>query len=212
MEYSSWLAFQPGEQLIDGYVMHGLRTKQFLRVKTFANHWRASYSVDAITLADAGYIYKGPGDRCVCIYCAGNVRGWKPGDDPVIIHKRYFPNCPALTGSCSWRMHGDVRGGEDIGPDDRVTAKSHLKNEFITHYSDYESRLRTFVGWKRHRKRQTPERLARSGFLYEKAGDFTFCFHCGLRLCCWEESDDEFDEHAHWSPLCEFNQRAMERE
>ncbi|XP_059479794.1 baculoviral IAP repeat-containing protein 1-like [Neocloeon triangulifer] len=47
-------------------------------------------------LAKSGFHYTGREDKCCCIYCNLEVRGWQEGDTPDGEHKRWNPNCPFM--------------------------------------------------------------------------------------------------------------------
>lgn len=66
-----------------------------------------------------------------------------------------------------------------------------------------ENRLKTYRHWPKSMK-QRPQQLGEAGFFYSQIGDKTFCFYCGLGLENWEDTDDPWEEHALWSPDCEF--------
>nr|CAD7399305.1 unnamed protein product [Timema cristinae] len=47
-------------------------------------------------MAKAGFYYLQEGDKVQCAFCNGTVGKWEPGDDPLMEHKRHFPNCPFI--------------------------------------------------------------------------------------------------------------------
>lgn len=47
-------------------------------------------------LSEAGFFYIGEYDRVQCFCCGGIVHDWVEGDDPVVDHAKYFPNCPYI--------------------------------------------------------------------------------------------------------------------
>jgi hypothetical protein len=47
-------------------------------------------------LVEAGLEYKGPPVKVECRHCRGQLYGWKPGHDPMVVHKKYFPTCPLV--------------------------------------------------------------------------------------------------------------------
>jgi hypothetical protein len=47
-------------------------------------------------LVEAGLEYKGPPDKVECRQCRGQLYGWKPEHDPMVVHKKYFPTCPLV--------------------------------------------------------------------------------------------------------------------
>lgn len=77
-------------------------------------------------------------------------------------------------------------------------------------YASYQARLDSFkqctipysLGIK-------TELLALSGLFYTGYGDRVKCFSCGVGLRYFVKGDNEFLEHAHWAPQCEYIKEAM---
>ena len=44
-------------------------------------------------MVDAGFYYKGSGDRVLCFYCDKGLFYWKPRDNPWYKHAKWFPIC-----------------------------------------------------------------------------------------------------------------------
>ncbi|XP_064594561.1 baculoviral IAP repeat-containing protein 2-like isoform X2 [Liolophura sinensis] len=65
------------------------------------------------------------------------------------------------------------------------------------------TREETFRNWPTN-KHQTPLELAKAGFFYAGFSDCTRCFCCGIGLRNWLPGDSPRNEHAHWSPMCDF--------
>lgn len=69
-------------------------------------------------------------------------------------------------------------------------------------YSDVRTRRETFQGvWPRG-MRQTADACAEAGYFYIDSGDKVICFHCGIGIKDWEDTDIPWEEHAMWSPKC----------
>ena len=49
-------------------------------------------------MAFAGFYYSQQEDIVQCVYCQGAIKGWKPNDDPLKVHRYYFPSCPLAAG------------------------------------------------------------------------------------------------------------------
>ena len=43
------------------------------------------------------YTITGVGDSVRCYYCGGGLRNWEAGDDPMVEHARWYPECAHLT-------------------------------------------------------------------------------------------------------------------
>lgn len=62
------------------------------RLETFEK-WPTDSPVSATRLSKAGFYYLQDDDRVKCFKCQGICAKWEPGDDPIVEHKRFFPNC-----------------------------------------------------------------------------------------------------------------------
>lgn len=51
------------------------------------------FEIDPIDLAFSGFFNSGSGDRVICFQCGGGLSNWGPSDDPIIVHKHFFPKC-----------------------------------------------------------------------------------------------------------------------
>jgi hypothetical protein len=49
-------------------------------------------------MAFAGFYYTNEEDIAQCVYCQGAIRGWMSADDPLQVHKMFFPHCPLASG------------------------------------------------------------------------------------------------------------------
>jgi len=58
------------------------------RIDSFKN-WNEAVSVNSLSLA--GFFYSGSFDRTYCFHCGGCLQSWEIKDDPVRVHKRWFP-------------------------------------------------------------------------------------------------------------------------
>lgn len=68
-------------------------------------------------------------------------------------------------------------------------------------YSDLETRRETYSNWVRSMK-QNPQECAEAGFFYINRGDKLVCYHCGIGIKNWEDTDNPWEEHLRWSPDC----------
>ena len=69
--------------------------------------------------------------------------------------------------------------------------------------ADFCNRLCSFNKWPKQIK-QSPEKLALSGFYYHGEGDYVDCFYCGLGVHEWESYDNVNFEHCRHSPNCKY--------
>ena len=63
------------------------------RMRTFPPSWCDQECPTAREMVDAGFYYKGSGDRVLCFYCGGGLLYWKPHDNPWYEHAKWFPMC-----------------------------------------------------------------------------------------------------------------------
>lgn len=162
-------------------------------------------------LAHAGFVYTRHKDLVECKTCGVKVGAWQPEDDPIIEHKKWSPNCPFIMSL----LNGGVPIAEDTcgiygirstnsqpfiegGGGDGV-----VKGARYPMFTTKEERLKSFKDWPKSMK-QRPAELAEAGFFYLNSGDKTVCFYCGIGCKHWEEDDRPWEEHAKYSPNCEY--------
>ena len=192
------------------------------RLGTFTN-WNVPF-ISKTSLAKDGFYYTGRTDIVKCAYCFIEIGRWEDGDEPNFEHKRWSPNCPFIKGivhgigyinsngiqqgtdTCGYNMEPPSRISEELGLLPSVLSTLGVEvNIRATHtkYALLEKRLESFKDWPTSMK-QRPDELAKAGFYYTGVGDQTICFHCGVGLKNWQQSDDVWEEHALWSPKCVF--------
>ncbi|NXW06124.1 XIAP ligase, partial [Fregetta grallaria] len=186
--------------------------------------------VSASTLARAGFVYSGEGDKVKCFSCHTTVEGWAPGDSAFERHKKLSPNCkfitestflennvPPLAQNCQHRTEiGSSNSALPCTLDDPsdVEADYLLRTRQVVDMSDNlypknaamcseETRLKSFHNWPLN-DQLTPKELANAGFYYTGVGDQVACFCCGGKLKKWEPSDRAWSEHKRHFPKCFF--------
>ena len=60
------------------------------------------------------------------------------------------------------------------------------------------------INWPGARIKATCREFADASFYYLSDRDRVKCFYCNSGLKKWEPTDDPFQEHAKWYPLCEY--------
>ena len=63
-----------------------------MRCKTFDN-WPISHLISPMTMAEAGFIYTGDGDKVQCFVCGGYIYNWIDDVCPLNEHVSSFPEC-----------------------------------------------------------------------------------------------------------------------
>ncbi|XP_065349803.1 death-associated inhibitor of apoptosis 1-like [Cloeon dipterum] len=184
-------------------------------------------TVDFGELAAAGFYYMGPEDNVICFFCRVQIKGWETDDKADTEHKRWSPSCPMVTKEptlCNVPLTEELEYSQEAEKclknllaceNARVNMRSGhclLSEEEInsllgaSKYPEkqaHEERLKTFNAWPLS-VRQTPESLASAGFYSVGDGDKVLCFHCGLGIMDFAPTDDPFEEHAKWNPICTY--------
>lgn len=184
------------------------------RLQTF-NNWKNN-QVTPQSLAKAGFYSKYENDTVTCAFCNVEIGNWEEGDDPMVDHRKWSPQCRFVAREISaeiGRQLMSLRGrDQDVcGSTTEYFPNSFPENEkckllfksMIKSFEDFKSRLETFTDWPKSLK-QKPIILAEAGFYYEGTGDKTVCFECNGGLKDWEEEDDPWEQHALWFPTCKF--------
>ncbi|NXG13353.1 XIAP ligase, partial [Grallaria varia] len=198
------------------------------RLGTFAG-FPLGCPVSALTLARAGFVYTGEGDKVKCFSCHTTIEGWASGDSAVERHKQLSPNCRFITESAFLDgnmdpvtqnyQHRTENGSSNSAvpcalDDPDVEADYLLRTRQVVDMSDSlypknpamcseETRLKSFHNWPLN-DQLTPKELANAGFYYTGVGDQVSCFCCGGKLKNWEPSDRAWSEHKRHFPKCLF--------
>nr|BDT62555.1 MAG: baculoviral IAP repeat-containing protein [Metapenaeus ensis majanivirus] len=73
-------------------------------------------------------------------------------------------------------------------------------------YNKLEDRIKTFYtnGWNEINSTQTPEDMAKAGFIYKGENDKVTCYQCGQSIYRWDDKDnDPWHEHAKHASHCQ---------
>ncbi|XP_046354778.2 putative inhibitor of apoptosis [Haliotis rufescens] len=152
------------------------------RAETFDHRWTGRKDKD--TLARAGFIYTGIGDKVECERCGLKLLNWTDTDDALHEHATRRTHCPFIVSL--YRKLGQT-------PPPKHPQYQHLR-----------ARLDSFADWPRRYVPKTPEELAAAGFFYIGSADRVTCFQCGITLRDWEEEHDPVAEHQRYSEHCQF--------
>lgn len=154
-------------------------------------------------LAHAGFRYTKESDLVQCDTCGVQIGDWCSGDDPIIEHKKWSPGCRYLKNLLGATVAEDTCGMYGIQRKEKPQEGASLVGPRYSMFTTKEERLKTFRDWPKSLK-QKPDELAEAGFFYMNVGDKTVCFYCGVGCKDWEENDVPWEEHAKWSPSCEY--------
>lgn len=157
------------------------------RQKTFGQ-WTNPH-VNIASLASAGFIYVGPGDKVKCVFCYLIVDQWFCGESPFLKHIQLKPNCPHI----EYLQEQELPEAYRAGPNEPV-------KKF---YESLDTRIQSFENWPSESP-ILPKNLAEAGFFYTNERDKVQCFFCGLYAECWEPNDDVYVEHCRLNPKCSY--------
>lgn len=177
------------------------------RLETYNGRWPHGLSVLSEKLAKAGFYYCGPGDRVMCAFCKGSLEEWKPTDDPINEHKKYFSTCSFINKISSSDTPDRVENlNKDKQPKKKPTPDQFgvvCEKPKYPQYAVEFARLDTFQMWPKNAVIR-PIELVKAGFYYVGYADDVKCFFCGGAIRCWEAGADPWHLHARWFSNCGF--------
>ena len=139
------------------------------------------------SLAAAGFFYTKKDDITKCYSCFESASNWLETDDPVLEHKRLFPNCNFSP------KNYDVTGC-GFARIDTATPK------YLTHTRS-TSRLQSFSHWPLINSPSIND-LVDAGQFATGFIDYTLCYWCGGGLRFWNKEDNVKEVHAKYYPDC----------
>lgn len=75
-----------------------------------------------------------------------------------------------------------------------------------TKFTDRDVRLQTFVFWDNLKNKND---LVESGFFFLGGKDVVQCYHCGVKLHTWKDTDNIDIQHLKYSPSCDHVRRKI---
>lgn len=121
------------------------------RLQTFNSNWPLDF-ISPEQLAQAGFYYLNIADQVKCAFCGGIIGQWEVNDQPLLEHRKFFPDCPIVQQEMQ----------EEIGIQYVRTPKS-------PEFSTLDARQRSFSTW--DVTIQDPSTLSQAGFFYLGTGD-----------------------------------------
>ena len=164
-----------------------------LRLHSFST-WPLSSVVTSYQLASVGFYYTGEGTKVVCFSCGLEVREWKRGDVPLLVHCRANPECSLIKSI----IEGPYPSERAPSPVLKTMATASRPN-----YSDLNVRFQSF-------KKLSPAfpiprmKLAEAGLFLLRLPDVMKCHRCEGVLQGWVEGDLAVEKHRGVSPHCPF--------
>lgn len=175
----------------EGYdIPHPLHNSEN-RERTFTS-WSNPY-INIESLAYAGFIYVGPGDKVKCVFCYLIIDKWLPGEVPFKKHLNLKPDCPHIE---YLQEKNENQQEINLGI---ITPTTPAQPD----YQHLDARKKTFENWPCNHP-LSPNDLAMAGFFYTKQGDKVQCFYCNLSVEKWEPNDDAYVEHCRFNSNCPF--------
>ena len=166
-----------------------------LRLHSFA-HWPLSAIVTSYQLASVGFYYTGEGSKVICFSCGLEVREWKRGDVPLLVHCRSNPDCTFIK---------SIIKGAPLS--ENAPAPVHMSlatnSSSRPNYSDEQVRLQSFK--KLSPAFPIPRRsLAEAGLFLLRLPDVMKCHSCEVVLQGWVEEDTPVEKHRQATSHCPF--------
>nr|XP_009478059.1 PREDICTED: baculoviral IAP repeat-containing protein 1 [Pelecanus crispus] len=133
------LSTSTGDLVLNIFEDEGVRLDSF---KT----WPAEARVEATALAKAGFFYRGEGDSVQCFNCAGCLREWDEGDDPMEEHAKWFPdsNCLEVLGKS---LEEQPESPSTLQSAQQTPCKADLEEKATLHPVGAESTVHYVLGF-----------------------------------------------------------------
>ena len=154
------------------------------------------------------YIFTGTSDRTQCAFCAGIIKNWHTGDNPMVSHKNYFSYCKFAQGKQTHNIpYADY---SQINSELMNTALLHITASLLrgqarttgfskattSRYSLAHDRVQTYKDGFEKTCPISAMSLSQAGFYSLRNGDKVKCFWCDGALEQWSIGDDPWQEHA----------------
>ena len=166
-----------------------------LRLHSYSN-WPLSSVVTSYQLASVGFFYTGEGTKVVCFSCGLEVRDWRRGDVPLLVHCRANPECTFIKSI----IEGSSSSERAPAPILKTMATDSANRP---NYSDLNIRFQSF-------KKLSPAfpiprmTLAEAGLFLLRLPDVMKCHSCEVVLHGWVDGDVAVEKHRGASPNCPF--------
>lgn len=178
-----------------------LRKEIDRKISFTENNW-INNNVQFCYLASLGFYFFMKPDSVRCYFCSLDLNEFDEGDDVLMEHLKYSPNCPLLRRR---KTNNEPLNAEEL---DKVLPipsfdecgskrRESMNNDDFAQYPDYQllsDRMKSYETWPIGIK-QRPQDLSAAGFFYSGQSDVTICFSCGLLINDWEEDDNPWIEH-----------------
>nr|QED40024.1 IAP-3 [Spodoptera frugiperda multiple nucleopolyhedrovirus] len=170
------------------------------RLKTFSN-WPANDRVPSHMLALAGFYYTGRNDEVRCAFCKVEIMKWKYGDNPILDHKKWAPQCKFA----KLLISNPLTPITETGIDECGTSNNPVPKMIPKYpaYEDVEKRRQSYQNLPIPLYQDLDD-MACAGFYYNRDDSTFVCFQGGCTIVHWERRDDPWREHARWFPNCEY--------
>lgn len=161
-------------------------------LRTFRK-WTVAY-IDPVDLVTEGFCYTGYKDFVKCFKCSNVLaERIKSSSRCSFVENNYCQNCKL-------GPHNDKTSSKPILVSTFENVKPFL-GQIIPEYTNYESRLETYVNAPSQFK-QIKEKLIQAGLFYcTKTNQLICCYCCG-GMKFIDTRYDIWDQHAYWYPDC----------
>lgn len=181
---------------------HSKYANTSLRLHSFAQ-WPFGHVVTSYQLASVGFYYTGQGAKVICFSCGLEIKEWKRGDVPLLVHCRQNPDCPFIS---SIVKKGTPSSASPQPPPPMLKPLTTLDSSAAANkpdFSDLNIRLKSF-------KKLSPlfpiprQQLAEAGLFLLRLPDVMRCFSCGVIVQGWIEGDTAVEKHRGASQHCSY--------
>lgn len=181
---------------------HSKYANTSLRLHSFAQ-WPFGHVVTSYQLASVGFYYTGQGAKVICFSCGLEIKEWKRGDVPLLVHCRQNPDCPFIS---SIVKKGTPSSASPQAPPPMLKPLATLDSSTAANkpdFSDLNIRLKSF-------KKLSPlfpiprQQLAEAGLFLLRLPDVMKCFSCGVIVQDWVEGDTAVEKHRGVSVHCSY--------
>ncbi|KAH3838703.1 hypothetical protein DPMN_112116 [Dreissena polymorpha] len=198
--------------------------REMERLKTYDHpNWSKELNVHKFKLAANGFMYTTNNDEVECVFCRVTMKDFSVCEfDIKSRHRLLSSECGFASGYNSANIPITKEEKKEyclklIEIEDQTAIDDILKNYHgrlqktacLFTYASYESRLKSFTSSYSKENFQTPELLARAGFLYVKEPDTVQCYWCRSVFNKWLPDDNPWNEHAKLAPHCGFLRPAL---
>lgn len=177
-------------------------------------------------MAHYGFFYLNHEDYVRCFFCSVEIYQWADGDDVLMNHMNFSPNCPLLKNPS---MTSNISTTTLVIPDIDINAYNEILynikemtikpesegqevrglleftkiNYKHPNFAKFSQRVQSFSDWPSSLHPDITS-FAQFGFFYTNIGDKVSCFYCGVTLDEWSKQSNIKLRHLMASSECTY--------